>query len=283
MGSEHDRLRDSIHKMTGMRIEDDKIYLIETRLGDVMREFNLKTYDEIAAKLEHGNDEAFIDRVIEKITTHETRFFRDESIFDALVMQIIPEFLERKGVTTTNPGNIKIDIWSAGCSTGQEAYSIAMVLNEKLPAVAKITSILGTDISRETIGKAKKGVYTKFEVERGVPDSLLGRYFTSLEGSMYQVNDSLKRNINFQYHNLLNQNFPGHYDIIFFRNVAIYFEEDYRIKLYNMMKNHIKKDGILVLGSAESLSGYIQDYIIREYGLARYYEVNASLVTIFNQ
>jgi chemotaxis protein methyltransferase CheR len=280
MGAEHTRLRDTIKRMTGLIIDEDKIYLIETRLADIMKEYGLKAYDEMSVKLEEGRDQTFINKVIEKITTHETRFFRDESIFDALVMQILPEWMDRRGITRTRLGGVRLDMWSAGCSTGQEAYSVAMMIREKLPELAPITKIHGTDISKETVDKATKGIYTKFEVDRGVPEYMLNKYFRKVpEG--YQVNDDIRNMTSFAVQNLAKDPFPGTYDIILFRNVAIYFSEEMRKELYNKMKQTVKKDGILILGSAESLSGYMTDYILREYGLARYYELNASLVTIF--
>ncbi len=280
MGAEHTRLRDTIKRMTGLIIDEDKIYLIETRLADIMKEYGLKAYDEMSMKLEEGRDQTFINKVIEKITTHETRFFRDESIFDALVMQILPEWMDRRGITRSRLGGVRLDMWSAGCSTGQEAYSVAMMIREKLPELAPVTKIHGTDISKETIDKAIKGIYTKFEVDRGVPEYLLNKYFRKVpEG--FQVNDDIRNMTSFAVQNLAKDPFPGTYDIILFRNVAIYFSEEMRKDLYNKMKQTVKKDGILILGSAESLSGYMTDYILREYGLARYYELNASLVTIF--
>ncbi len=282
MGAEHAHLRDSIFRITGMKIEDDKLYLIETRLSDVMKAYSLTSYDEVAQRLNENSDNLFTSRVIEKITTHETRFFRDESVFDALVMQILPEWMEKRGINRRAiPPGAKLEIWSCGCSTGQEPYSISMMLNEKMPEIARITTILGTDISQETIERAQSAVYSKFEVERGVPEVLLDRYFDKKDANSFAVKEQVKKMANFKVHNLVRDPISGSFDIIFFRNVAIYFEESQRKLLYESMKNHVKKDGVLVLGSAESLSGYVKDYIIREYGLARYYEVNASLVTIF--
>jgi chemotaxis protein methyltransferase CheR len=280
MGTEHIRLRDTIKRMTGLIIDEDKNYLIETRLADIMKDYSLKSYDDMSTKLEDGKDPAFVNKVIEKITTHETRFFRDESIFDALAMQILPEWMDRKGITRQRMGNVRLDMWSAGCSTGQEAYSVAMMIREKIPELAAITKIHGTDISQETIEKANKGIYTRFEVDRGVPEYMLNKYFTkTAEG--FQVNEDIRSMTSFSIQNLAKDPFPGTYDIILFRNVAIYFSEDMRKLLYNKMKDTVKKDGILLLGSAESLSGYMTDYVLREYGLARYYELNTSLVTIF--
>ena len=283
MGNEHQKLRETIHRITGLKIEEDKTYLIETRLSDLMREYKLATYDDVSAILLAGTDKHFIDRVIEKITTHETRFFRDESIFNALLMQIIPEWMERKGITRSRVGAQTLKVWSSGCSTGQEAYSVAMMLSDKIPEIAAVTRILGTDISKETVDKAKNGIYTQFEVDRGLPEELKKRYFAALPNGNFQINEKIRSMAEFKIQNLISDPFPGSFDFIFFRNVAIYFTEEQRKILYLKMKNSLNPDGILILGSAESLSGYITDYITREYGLARYYELNASQVTIFKR
>jgi len=280
MPDQHELIREALQTLTGVKIDADKIYLIETRLNDILTDYSLETFDRMAAKIKEGNDPVFLSRVTEKITTHETRFFRDESIFDALVMQIIPEWLEKKGLSRMTLGNARLDIWSAACSTGQEPYSIMMMLKEKMPDIAAITRVVGTDISQETIDKAVKGIYSKFEVERGMPENLLPKYF-SQEGAGYKINESLRQNIQFKKHNLIADPYPGPFDIVFIRNVAIYFEDSVKKDIFKKIRNVTKPDGILVLGSSENLTGYMTDFILREFGLARYYEINSSQVTIF--
>ena len=155
-----------------------------------------------------------------------------------------------------------------------------MLLKEKMPDIANITRILGTDISQETLDKAKKGVYSKFEIDRGLPENLADKYFTQ-EGAGYKISESIRSQVDFKKHNLISDPFPGPFDIILIRNVIIYFEDKVKLELYKKIKNIIKSDGILILGSSENLAGYMTDYILREFGLARYYEINSSQVTIF--
>ncbi|MDH5656441.1 MAG: protein-glutamate O-methyltransferase CheR [Spirochaetia bacterium] len=282
MVDEHTLIREALQTLTGVKIDPDKIYLIETRLKDILSEYSLSSFDQMAQKIKEGTDQNFLNRVTEKITTHETRFFRDESIFDALVVQIIPEWLEKRGISRMNLEGERLDIWSAACSTGQEPYSIMMMLHEKMPDIAAITRILGTDISQETLDKAKKGVFTKFEVDRGLPEPILNKYFTN-EGTGFKCSDKISSHIQFQKHNLVSDPFPGPFDIVFLRNVAIYFDDNVKKEIYSKIKKITKPDGILVLGSSENLSGYMTDFILREFGLARYYEINSSQVTIFKQ
>lgn len=270
----------SILKLTGVHLEDSKLYLLEARLSEIMKEYNLVSYDQVAMKLEKRDDRVFIDKVIENITTHETRFFRDESVYDAFILQIIPEWFDKNRITPLNLKGTKLQIWSAACSTGQEPYSIAMMLLEKFPQLAGSISILGTDISKYTLDKASTATFTKFEVERGLPSSYLQKYFEP-NGDKYILKKSVASCVSFKQHNLMTDPYPGQFDIIFCRNVAIYFTESARKEIYNKLKNALKQEGVLMLGSSESLMGYIDNYVLRDFGLARYYEF-ASNVTFFS-
>ncbi|HPH02124.1 MAG TPA: protein-glutamate O-methyltransferase CheR [Spirochaetota bacterium] len=308
MALEHARLVAAIHKLTEVYLEDDKLYLLDSRLGELLKKSGVRNWDDAAQKLEAGTDKEFIDGLVDRITTHETRFFRDESIFDALVMQIIPEWLKRNGLavdgifgntmnvwasdagttisSSMNPmggvGAGGLKIWCAACSTGQEPYSIAMMLAEKMPRVSAIASILASDISQDTLRRAREGVYTRFEIDRGLPENYRKRYFTA-DGEKFRINETMRNAIVFRPVNLISDPFPTGQDIIFCRNVSIYFTEEQKKILYRRLKEALKPDGILVLGSAESLSGYLENFVIREFGLARYYEVNASGVYIFKR
>ncbi|MCE9500343.1 MAG: protein-glutamate O-methyltransferase CheR [Leptospira sp.] len=280
MSTNYQALFESIHKLTGVYLQPDKAYLLDTRLSHLMKEHECSDFDHLSKKLDDARDRILIDKVIENITTHETRFFRDESIFRALTDQIIPEWLDRNSYRIGRGENISIDIMSAGSSTGQEAYSIAMSILEKFPKRNFTFRITGTDVSKSTVEKAKSGEYTEFEKARGVNEEISERYFEK-SGPMYRVKDVLKNNVTFKVHNILTDDIPGMYDIIFFRNVSIYFEEKRKKGLFEKIRNSLRNDGILILGSAESLSGYLTNYVIRECGSARYYEINPSTVTMF--
>lgn len=282
MNGAHAALRSAIHKRTGVALEEDKIYLVEARLSDLMREYSISSYDDMAHAFENTSDPEFFNQVVDRITTHETRFFRDESIFDAFVVQIIPEWFEKRGITRANPGSTPLDIWSAACSTGQEVYSLAMLICEKYPEFAKKVRFLGTDISIPTLEKARNGIYSAFEMERGIPDHFRSRYFNSVPGGM-QIAQSIRAMVEFRVLNLVSDSYPASFDIIFCRNVCIYFTEEEKKRVFSRLASVLKPDGILVLGSAESLGGYCSNYVMRECGLARYYEMNNSSVTMFKQ
>ncbi len=300
MDNSHRKLIDVIHRLTGVFLEDDKLYLLDSRLGRIIRDSGLSGYDELADRLVLDPKSDLSANVIDKITTHETRFFREESLFDALVMQIIPEMLHHKGVLTDTVGNpksklvrpgiesikdfgvhpMKIDIWSAACSTGQEPYSIAMMLQEKRPSVSPVVDILATDISKPVLDRAVKGHFTKFEVGRGLTDAYKQKYFSAV-GDSHVINDRIKNSVRFEVNNLIKDPVPGQFDIIFCRNVAIYFKDEVKKQIYHKLSKALKPDGVLVLGSSESLYGYMDNYIVREYGLTRYYEMKSSSAVFF--
>lgn len=272
MAGDHRKLVESIARLTGFRLEDDKLYLLESRLSDIMKEYKLTSYDQVCMKLDQGADTEFIGRVIDQITTHETRFFRDESLYDALVMQIIPEWMERKMITPVNLKGERLRIWSAACSTGQEPYSIAMMISEKFPAIFQTLEILGTDISPATIQKAQKGLYTQFESDRGLPPRFREKFFTKTPAGEWQLADTIRSKVRYQKHNLITDIFPTGFDIVLCRNVVIYFPEQIRPGVFDKLKKSLSSDGVLILGSSETLIGYSNNYVIREFGLARYYE-----------
>ncbi len=282
MSGDHTALRSAIHRKTGVNLEEDKLYLVEARLSDLMREHSIGSYEEMAKRFEEAADSPFFHQVIDRITTHETRFFRDESIFDAMIVQILPEWFEKRGITRAAPGGARLDIWSAACSTGQEVYSIAMLLSEKFPELVKGTRILGTDISQPTLERARAGIYSAFEMDRGLQERFQAKYF-SRSGEGMQVCQQLRAMTEFRALNLIADAYPSGFDIIFCRNVCIYFTEEEKRRVFSRLAAALKPDGVLILGSAESLNGYYANYVMRECGLARYYEINNSTVTMFKQ
>jgi len=270
----------AIKRLTGLHIEPEKYYLFEHRFPEVMKEHGITDFDQLLSAIEKGADHKLLGRVIEKITTHETRFFRDESIFDALAEQILPEWKDRNALPGNSLTYNPLKIWSAACSTGQEAWSIAIILAEFHPQLVKKAQIIATDISQESVERASTGRYTNFELSRGLPEKFRRKYFSEVEGGAV-INRTLLPAIDFKTHNLITQPAPDKFDIIFCRNVAYYFDHDARKKLFEKMQSALKTDGVLVLGSAETLSGYLTNYVLREFGLARYYELNTAQVTIF--
>ncbi len=269
-----------VEKKMGVVLHD-KGYLLESRLPELMREYGLATWEDVHRKLDSNADPVFEEKITEKLTTHETSFFRDASIFAAFEKQIVPEWIERHLTGGMLDPAARLSIWSAGCSTGQEAYSLAMTLFEKFPVLLGRNALLGTDISRPTIEKAREGWYTDFEIARGLPEKYRDAFFTRAEDG-FRARSTLRSMVRFEKHNLIADAFPGQFDIIFCRNVSIYFTEEQRRALFARLARCLKPDGVLVLGSAESLLNFYAGAIRREYGLAQYYEINASHVTIFS-
>lgn len=274
-------LMEAIKEVTGLSLSEDKTYLLESRLSDIMADYSLGNFRELSDRFRNGSDREFREKVIERVTTHETKFFRDESIFGAILERILPEILERKKESGSE--NSPIRIWSAACSTGQEPYSVAMAIREKLPHVFKSIRILATDIAKDTIEKARLGVYSSFEIGRGLTDYHLEKYFDEIGPSQYKVQSEIASAIEFKQHNLVSDPYPQGFDLILCRNVSYYFELQERIKLFEKIKNSLNSDSFLVLGSAESIMEYSQSFIIREFGLCRFYELNSSNFTFFKK
>ncbi len=282
MSGAHLNLRQAIRRRTGVVIEEDRSYLIESRLNDLMRDYRFESYDDLARAFESSADANLVNQVVDRITTHETSFFRDESVFDALVLQAIPEWFQKRNLSPGAMGSARLDLWSAGCATGQEAFSIAIMIAEKFPQLLPITRIHATDISEPTVARAQRGAFTQFEIDRGMPERLREKHFRKTDEG-WLINPALQAMVRFQTHNLIADSFPGAYDMIFCRNVCIYFSDEERQRVFQRMAHCLKPDGVLFLGSSESLGAYCTDYVVRECGLARYFELNNSSVTIFTQ
>ncbi|PJZ69486.1 protein-glutamate O-methyltransferase [Leptospira perolatii] len=274
-------LMEAIKQATGLSLTEEKTYLLESRLSDLMSDYNLSDFRELSDKFKNSSDIDFREKVIERVTTHETKFFRDESIFGALLERILPEILERKREKFPNQDNHIIKIWSAACSTGQEPYSVAMAIRDKLPHIFKNIRILATDIAKETIEKAKLGIYSTFELGRGLTDYHLEKYFDPYEPGILKVQDEIKSVVEFKQHNLIADPFPTGFDLILCRNVSYYFDSSERKRLFEKIEKALNQDSFLILGSAESIAEYSNNFIIREFGLCRFYELNSSNFTLF--
>lgn len=241
-----------VMELCGILLDESKGYLIESRLQPLVAEFQCKSYQELVSRARGQRDRALLTRIIDAITTNETLFFRDSSPFEALQHKALPEMIDAKA-KSAHPRRLRI--WSAASSTGQEPYSIAMVLNELIPNIGSWdVNILATDISDAALKQASSGVYTEFEIGRGLRPELLSRYFTRT-GNSYKVKDELRSLVSFGRQNLMepyaNQ---GPFDIIFCRNVVIYFTAAARQDIFTRMARALAPEGYLFVGSAESLS-----------------------------
>lgn len=237
-----------IFDLTGISLSDDKEYLIRERLHLLLDRYRCGSYSQLYFM---ASDEKMIELredVIDQITTKETSFFRDTAHFDALRSDILPSLLKQ---CRLSPEQRPLRVWSAACSTGQEVYSIAMLLHE-IGASPREYRITATDISRYAIEIAAKGCYSHFEVERGVPPHLLQRFFESAPGK-WKVKESLKTSLNFRRVNLQKPfTLPEKFDLIICRNVAIYFAKKDRENLFFNLSRHLRPEGYLMIGSTET-------------------------------
>ncbi|NQV56997.1 MAG: protein-glutamate O-methyltransferase CheR [Rhodospirillales bacterium] len=243
-------LRDLVKRESGLVLTEEKSYLLESRLTPVARKSGLDSLDDLVAKVRNGLDPTLVKLIVDAMTTNESFFFRDIKPFDIFRDILLPYFIETRQTTK------RIRIWCAAASSGQEPYSLAMILREMEAKLAgwKV-SILGTDISTEILDKAKNGIYSQFEVQRGLPVQLLVKYFEKHEES-WQINSDIRSMINYREFNLLDDpKTLGQFDIVFCRNVLIYFDQEAKSKILGEVSKMLPKDGLLYLGGAETVLG----------------------------
>jgi chemotaxis protein methyltransferase CheR len=235
---------------SGLVVTPEKAYLLENRLQPVARKHGLPSLDALVTKLRGRAEERIVKDVVDAMTTNESLFFRDMKPFDQLRDVLLPELMKARA------GAKRIRIWSAACSSGQEPYSIAMLLTELGAKVAGWRfEIVATDLSSEIITKAKAGVYSQFEVQRGLPITMLVKYFTQ-EGEKWQIADKIRNMVQFREFNLLDHpRSLGQFDVVFCRNVLIYFDQPTKAKVLAGIADQIAADGGLYLGGAETVLG----------------------------
>ncbi|MGL3105416.1 CheR family methyltransferase [Bradyrhizobium sp. BR 1432] len=247
--TEYEYLRKFLKDNSGLDLSADKQYLIESRLLPLARKTGLSGIAELVQKLQAGSRPLITD-VVEAMTTNETFFFRDKVPFEHFRDTIMPEIIKARA------GRRSVRIWCAAGSTGQEPYSLAMCLKEMGAALTGWRiEIIATDLSQEVLEKAKAGVYSQFEVQRGLPIQMLVKYFKQT-GETWQINPELRAMIQHRQLNLLHDFAQlGTFDVIFCRNVLIYFDQDTKINIFNRLARQIEPDGFLVLGAAETVVG----------------------------
>jgi chemotaxis protein methyltransferase CheR len=262
-----------IQEICGIHLDDSKGYLVETRLGGLLSEAGATNFSELFYRAQADTSRKLRAKIIEAITTNETSFFRDASPFELLRHKLIPDLIDRRKGNGARP---PIRIWSAACSTGQEAYSTAIVLKELLVDLSRYDiRILGTDISNKVVAQASYGEYNALELERGLPAEALARHFT-VSGERRKVRDEIRALATFRTMNLLEPfSFPNPFDIIFCRNVAIYFTEADRTKLFRNLARYLARDGFLIIGSTESISGLCPELESKRYLRSVFYQWKA--------
>lgn len=247
--SEFTFISEFLKRRSGLVLTPDKEYLLESRLRPLLRARGLKDFKELIAALS-GKDEALMRHVTEAMTTNETSFFRDTKPFQLFREVVLPRMLASRAPVK------RLRIWSAACSTGQEPYTLVMVLNEERARLSGWSwEIIATDISTDALAKAQAGVYTQFEVQRGLPTPMLLKYFDKA-GDNWQIKPEWRSNIRFRNMNLLEDvRFLGQFDIIFCRNVLIYFDAATKGVVLDKISQRLAPDGFLFLGGAETVMG----------------------------
>ena len=209
-----------LYERTGLVLGPDKLYLVESRLSPIARKFNLSGLDAIVVELRSGRTGDFVTEVSDAMMTNESFFYRDVKPFDQFRDMVLPKLVQARAATR------KLRIWSAASSTGQEPYTLAMLLKEQEAKLAgwKV-EIVGTDISRDALDRAKAGLYTQFEVQRGLPVQMLLKYFKQ-QGDRWLIAEPLRQMVQYREFNLLSDpGTLGQFDIVFCRNVLIYFDQ----------------------------------------------------------
>jgi chemotaxis protein methyltransferase CheR len=237
-----------VRARAGIVLTADKAYLLETRLAPLLPRYGMTTLGELGRRLRERPNHALERAVVESLTTHETSFFRDQKPFDHLAT-LLPK------LAGLRPPGQKLRIWSAACSSGQEPYSIAMVVAEALAGRNRGVEILASDISAEVLARAKEGVFSQFEVQRGLPIRSLVKHFKQ-EEARWRISAELRGMVRFEERNLLGDlSAVGRFDTIFCRNVLIYFDTATKTRVLDGMAKQLQGDGVLYLGGAETVLG----------------------------
>ncbi|MBJ3778650.1 CheR family methyltransferase [Acuticoccus mangrovi] len=244
-------LRQLLKDRSGLALSEDKGYLITTRLRPIIEDHGLKDLSGLVAQMRSHRGGEIIDQVVDAMTTNESLFFRDSKPFEALISMMLPKLCAARG------HGRPIRIWCAAASTGQEPYSIAIMLEENAARFAgHPIEILGTDLSRAALGRAQMGEYTAFEVGRGMPQHYLDRYFQATGHKHYVIAPKIRSRVCFQPRNLLEPfDGLGPFDIVFCRNVLIYFDRPTKANVLERIAQTMPADGYLVLGGPETTLG----------------------------
>jgi chemotaxis protein methyltransferase CheR len=248
--NDFDFIAQLLYQRSGLVITQEKAYLLESRLNPVARRWDLDGIDSLIGALRSKKDERLAVDVTEAMTTNESFFFRDNRPFDQFREIVLPHLLSARAARK------QIRIWSAACSSGQEPYTLAMMLKEeaaRLPGWR--VEIIATDLSNEILKKAEEGLYSQFEVQRGLPVTLLMKYFAQ-EGQKWRISEEIRRMVTYKTFNLLESpSALGHFDVVFCRNVLIYFDQVTKGQVLSRIAQIMPADGFLYLGGAETVLG----------------------------
>jgi chemotaxis protein methyltransferase CheR len=245
-----DTIANLLKARSGLAIGRDKLYLLDTRLAPILKRHELRDLTALAERLRMPRMDVLAQEVVEAMTTNESLFFRDDKPFEHVRTQALPR------LHAARPPGTPLRIWSAASSSGQEAYSLAMTLTDMRATLGdRRVEIIGTDIAREQLARAREGLYSQFEVQRGLPMQMLVKHFRK-EANGWRVAEPIRRMVEFREWNLLADLRPlGRFDLVFCRNVLIYFDQPTKAKVLDAIAGLMAPDGMLYLGGAETVLG----------------------------
>lgn len=237
-----------VERVSGISYKEGKEYLLESRLNELALSLGFKSIKDLYELVKKKPEYKIISEIVDALTTNETYFLRDPHVFESIRNHVIPELLKKR------EREKKISIWSAACSTGQEPYSVGMLIHEHFNSYLKSYAfeIYASDISKKSVEKAKTGIYNQIEVNRGLPVTFLIKYFKQ-EGAHWRIDDKIKNMVKFDVLNLLeiSQKLRNSFDLILCRYVLIYFSDQTKQKVFRDIWNFLKPGGYLILGATE--------------------------------
>jgi chemotaxis protein methyltransferase CheR len=262
-----------IYAICAVSLDQTKGYLMEGRLAGLVEETGCGSFIKLVERAKAESSRSLERRIIDAITTNETLFFRDSAPFELLRHKIVPDLIDRQG----KGGPPRIRIWSAACSTGQEIYSIAILLRELLGDRDRYDiRLTGTDISDQAVTRASRGWYNAMEISRGLPDPLRDKYFSRSAGG-WQIRDEIRGMASFKHANLMSDlSTLGRFDIVFCRNVAIYFSEQDKISLFRRIERIMEPNGYLIIGAMESLNTLCPQFEPHRHLRSVYYQIKGA-------
>lgn len=253
--SDYDFIRKVLKERSGYLLAADKQYLIDSRLTPLARQAGFASLDELVQKMKAPNAGKLLEQVTETMTINESFFFRDKIPFDRFKDTMLPSMLEARASTR------RLRIWCSAASTGQEPYSLAMILKSMKEKIAGWNiEIVATDISRDVLERARAGIYSQFEVQRGLPIQMLMQFFQQV-GEQWRVTDEIRKMVQFRHLNLIEKfSMLGTFDLVFCRNVLIYFDHKTKSDVLERVAQQLTPEGYLVLGAAETVVGLSESF-----------------------
>jgi len=255
---------------TGQKLTADRLWRVGTALAGVLRQNQLESLEALADRLGKPNQLALAQQVVEALLNNETYFFRDRSMFDQLSASVLPQLAGRRVASR------KLTIWSVGCSTGQEAYSLAMLFAEQPARWRDWTiDIIGTDVARSVVTAAREGNFSQFQIQRGLGVAQMVAFFEESRTG-WRASDKLRRMVRFEQHNLLDRPpEPSRFDLVLCRNVLLYFDRPTRERAFSRLASALASDGLLMLGAGETTVGQT-DALVPEKGSTGFHRLAPS-------